>query len=402
MNLNGGDGDDQLAFVVSIPPEARMPTIATTMDGGAGNDNLDGGGGHDTYTFKAGWGQDVVAFDDDPNLQVTGTYAIKPAQNAPRTWLFEVSPADILTAQFGTGLQIFGGELTIENVNLSTDGGSVTFTVDGLTITNSTISGNSAGSTGGGIDHRAGSVTVRHSTITGNSAPTNGGGIRNYDSGTMATRNSIIARNMAAPGPDVFGRLGSQGYNLIGNPQDMSGWVTSDILHVNPRLGPLQDNGGRVASIHPMFGPATLLLRDADIVICDTGDPQAALTVERLFAPTTVRLVHLPLADHDRIMADLLSLAHATAIAFALALPETDHPVRSTTFQALESLAAAVVRESPDVYYEIQAMNPHSALALERLRAALDRIVAAVTSRDSGGFRTLLDEGQRRTPPSRG
>jgi prephenate dehydrogenase len=108
--------------------------------------------------------------------------------------------------------------------------------------------------------------------------------------------------------------------------------------------------------------------------------------------------VRLPLADHDRIMADLLSLAHATAIAFALALPETEHPVRSTTFKALESLAAAVVRESPDVYYEIQAMNPHSAAALERMRAALGRIIAAVTARDAGRFGRLLEEGRRRTP----
>jgi chorismate mutase/prephenate dehydrogenase len=160
----------------------------------------------------------------------------------------------------------------------------------------------------------------------------------------------------------------------------------------------LQQAGGRVASIHPMFGPSAVLLRDADVVICDTGDSEATSTVEKLFEPTTVHVVHMSLSDHDRIMADLLSLAHATAIAFALALPTTDHPVRSTTFQALESLAAAVVRESPDVYYEIQAMNPHSAVALERLRAALDRIVAAVTARDSQAFRALLDEGQRRAP----
>lgn len=160
----------------------------------------------------------------------------------------------------------------------------------------------------------------------------------------------------------------------------------------------LQRAGGRVASIHPMFGPSATLLRDADVVICDTGDPEATSTAEKLFEPTTARIVRVPLADHDRIMADLLSLAHATAIAFALALPETEHPVSSTTFQAIESLAAAVVRESPDVYYEIQAMNPHSAVALERLRAALHRIVAAVTARDSEGFRALLEEGRRRTP----
>ena len=178
--------------------------------------------------------------------------------------------------------------------------------------------------------------------------------------------------------------------------------VVVDIASIKtPLIEPihaLQRAGGRVASIHPMFGPSTVLLRDCDVVICDTGDPETTATVEQLFQPTTARIVRLPLADHDRIMADVLSLAHAVAIAFALALPQAEHPVRSTTFHALESLAATVVRESPDVYYEIQAMNLHSVVALERLRAALDRLVAAVTARDSEGFRALLQEGQRRTP----
>lgn len=159
----------------------------------------------------------------------------------------------------------------------------------------------------------------------------------------------------------------------------------------------LQRAGGRVASIHPMFGPSTALLRGADVVLCDTGDPEATSVVEKLFEPTTAHVVRLPLAEHDRIMGDLLSMAHATAIAFALALPETEHPVRSTTFQALELLAGTVVRESPDVYFEIQTMNPHSAAAVARLRAGLDRIVATVAARDSREFRSLLEEGRSHT-----
>jgi probable HAF family extracellular repeat protein len=54
----------------------------------------------------------------------------------------------------------------------------------------------------------------------------------------------IIATNTSPLGPDVYGNLGSQGHNLIGNPQEMMGWVSSDLLHVNPMLGPLQNNGG--------------------------------------------------------------------------------------------------------------------------------------------------------------
>ena len=153
----------------------------------------------------------------------------------------------------------------------------------------------------------------------------------------------------------------------------------------------------KCSAIDQRFGPGIALLRDADVVICDTGDEGATVAVEELFRPTTARLVRLPLEDHDRIMADLLSLAHATAIAFALSLPEKDHPIRSTTFQALENLAAEVVRESPEVYYEIQADNPHSAAAVERLRDAVDRLLRTVRGRSQEAFCGLLADGQRRT-----
>ena len=160
----------------------------------------------------------------------------------------------------------------------------------------------------------------------------------------------------------------------------------------------LQARRARVASIHPMFGPSIVMLRDADVVVCDTDDREATDVVEGLFRPTTARLVHIPLAEHDRVMADLLSLAHATAIAFALALPRSQHAVRSTTFQKLESLAAALVRESPDVYYEIQSKNPHSLAALTTLNEALGRVVEAAGSGTPDAFRALFAEAQEKTP----
>jgi chorismate mutase/prephenate dehydrogenase len=177
--------------------------------------------------------------------------------------------------------------------------------------------------------------------------------------------------------------------------------VVVDIASIKtPLIEPiraLQRAGARVASLHPLFGPSTILLRGADVVICDTGDPEAALVVEKLFQPTTARIVRLPLDEHDRIMADLLSLSHAAAIAVALALPDEEHPVSSTTFRALKSLAGSVVRESSEVYYEIQALNPYSAKSLQRLSSAVARIIDVLSARDPDAFQELLREGQRHT-----
>ena len=177
--------------------------------------------------------------------------------------------------------------------------------------------------------------------------------------------------------------------------------VIVDIASIkSPLIDPirqLQQAGARVASIHPMFGPSVVLLRECDVVVCDTGDDQAAAVVSQLFTTTTARLLHLPLAEHDRLMADVLTLAHATTIAFALALPDTPVPVRSTTLSALQTLSANVVRESPDVYYEIQALNPNSAASLDRLAGAIDRVRQAVAARDADAFRELMEDGKGRT-----
>ncbi len=77
-----------------------------------------------------------------------------------------------------------------------------------LTITDSTISGNTA-PYGGGIDN-SGSLTATDSTITGNQASNNGGGIDN--SGTLTLTASTIAGNGAV---NIGGGIGNTGTLIV-------------------------------------------------------------------------------------------------------------------------------------------------------------------------------------------
>jgi hypothetical protein len=114
------------------------------------------------------------------------------------------------------------------------------------TVTDSTINGNSASVQGGGIFNSGGMLAVTDSTITANYAPKYGGGI----DGSATLRNTIIAGNKAPLGPDVYGNVHSQGYNLIGEASgDGHGFIDTDQVGthdnpIDPVLGPLQDNGG--------------------------------------------------------------------------------------------------------------------------------------------------------------
>jgi hypothetical protein len=148
------------------------------------------------------------------------------------------------------------GTLNLSNSTLSgnvaaSSGGGIAG--NGFTnVANSTISGNAAqGSNAGGI--AVATVTLKNTTITGNSAKGNGGGIFNNGVGgaTVRARNTIIALNTAANGPDVNGALISDNFNLVGNnsgstiaPTQFSDQIGTPASPVDPLLGPLADNGG--------------------------------------------------------------------------------------------------------------------------------------------------------------
>ena len=99
----------------------------------------------------------------------------------------------------GGGIYNNGGTMTVTNSTLSGNsaingGGGIYNNGGTVTVTNSTLSGNSATNGGGGIYNNGGTVTVTNSTLSGNSAST-GGGI--YNGGTVNATNTLIVNNTA-------------------------------------------------------------------------------------------------------------------------------------------------------------------------------------------------------------
>jgi hypothetical protein len=96
-----------------------------------------------------------------------------------------------------------------------------------VTISNSTLSGNVASSGGGAIDnHNTGTVTISGSTLSGNTSQGVGGGIANW--GMLSVTNSTISRNSAlAPDGGDSGNLGGGVYNQEGTVS-LNGCTLSD------------------------------------------------------------------------------------------------------------------------------------------------------------------------------
>ncbi len=251
-----------------------------------------------TLTVRNSSIRDNSAGGDGGGIQNTGTLLVSSSTISGNSAIEE-----------GGGINNYGGMLTVSSStiisgNSAGDGGGGITNLGTLTVSNSTISGNSVGMPdyggGGGIENWA-ALTVSNSTISGNSASSyeggggianwgtqtgnvvsnstvsnnttagSGGGILNlspYDDFTLTVSNSTISGNAAhylsggniytndmstaligtivANGmgfPNCSGIITDMGYNLDSDGS-CSFTLSSDLTKVDPQLGPLQNNGG--------------------------------------------------------------------------------------------------------------------------------------------------------------
>ena len=157
-------------------------------------------------------------------------------------------------------------------------------------------------------------------------------------------------------------------------------------------LDAMRENGCRVCSVHPMFGPDEIGLSGRHILFVDVGDTTAIKEARALFAHTAADCVELSLEEHDEVMAWVLGLSHLVNIAFAGALAESGEAVpllkqiSSSTFNAQLNVATQVVSENPHLYYEIQQGNDNTAEVSAHFRKVLDELMRAVTENDEDVF----------------
>ncbi|HEX6246878.1 MAG TPA: family 16 glycosylhydrolase, partial [Nocardioidaceae bacterium] len=155
----------------------------------------------------------------------------------------------------GGGLHVGAGstaliERSTVSGNTGNVGGALRSRGD-VTVVNSTMSGNTSyGWHGGAVFHSDGSLEVRSSTVTGNTTPTWGDLAAifvAYGAPRLVLADSVVSGNAAyACQAQDGGTVVSAGHNLV---QDGScSPVASDLVGMDPLLGPLADNGGPTAT----------------------------------------------------------------------------------------------------------------------------------------------------------
>lgn len=200
-----------------------------------------------------GYVVDLNAADAFP-LQAPSVQLLNPV---PIGEMLSVDPFIVLDESAFVSVEAGAGTVTIANSTVSnnfagTRGGGL-LNEDPMSISNVTFSGNEAGKEGGAI-HNTGELTINNTTIYDNFTEGSGGGIYSVvDTASLNVRNTIVGGNNAlVSGSDVQGTFNSQGNNLIGTNGSSTGFVDgfnndivgSEAQRIDPALSALQDNGG--------------------------------------------------------------------------------------------------------------------------------------------------------------
>jgi hypothetical protein len=232
------------------------------------------------------------------------------AANTPKFHIFHITAGTVnisnltITNGFGSPTDPGGGgihnegNLTVRNCTISGNSdssssagaGIFTDTHTTLSVINSTIHGNTISfGEGAGIGTEQNSATELTScTITNNTLPGGGNAAGVIARGTVSIRNTIIAGNTTGNGAggqtafDVEGDFVSGGFNFIGGADTSTGFGQTGAHDqtgtwaspIDPKLGPLQDNGGLTPTRLPSTGSPVL----------DQGDSGGITTDQRQFA----------------------------------------------------------------------------------------------------------------------
>lgn len=233
--------------VISAAAGSGLTISGLKITGGSGNGGV-GINNLGTLTVQDCW----ITGNDNTNGSGGGVYS-----RGPLTLLDSTVSGNTVTGAFGAygaGIFLYSGKHT---------------------ITNSTITGNTASATGtynargGGIEvygNPGNTATITNSTIAFNTAQgpsTNtGGGIRIGSLGSMNLINSIVSNNIVQNGatnvgPNISNSVGAAQIPICLNNDvpDTSGSIgvagSPGLQTGSPNLGPLQNNGGPTLYLRP-------------------------------------------------------------------------------------------------------------------------------------------------------
>ncbi|MEU3838472.1 prephenate dehydrogenase/arogenate dehydrogenase family protein [Streptomyces sp. NPDC028635] len=222
-----------------------------------------------------------------------------------------------------------------------------------------------------------------------------------------------VADDIRRPGPAAAAALAHADLVLLAVPEQVAldavapvarllrpDALLADTLSVKSRMAErlrADAPGVQAVGLNPMFAPS-LPLPGRPVTAVAVTDGPAVRALLKLITGWGARVVELGAQEHDTLTAVQQAATHAAVLAFGLALGELGPDVTvlreagPPPHRTLLMLLARIVSGSPEVYWDVQAGNPHADAARRALGRGLERIGQVVAEGDEEAFTTLLGQ----------
>jgi hypothetical protein len=255
-----------------VDPGANLTINDLTLNNGLVNNGVEGGGAiyvHSNATLSVnastftGNSAPATAGTTGGAIDSSGTLTVATSSFSGNSGteggaIFNQNLANVSTSTFTNNTALIYGGGALQNAgggnlvlagdtfsaNSGPGGGAIDNDHSPLSITDSTFTGNTAGSNGGGaIVNYGGSITIIQSTLAGNSSPY-GSDVLNYTSSTMTFSMSIVADGLGGSNCDQVAPITDNEYNLDSGTSCGFSSAKSSFSNVEPLLDSLASNGG--------------------------------------------------------------------------------------------------------------------------------------------------------------
>ena len=158
-------------------------------------------------------------------------------------------------------------------------------------------------------------------------------------------------------------------------------WLDITSIKVAP-VAAMLGSQAEVVGLHPMTAaPKSTTLRGRAMVVCEARLDTWRAWLERFLAATEADCVRADAERHDRVMALVQGMVHATHMAQGVVLRELApavgdvdgiRPFGSVGYELDMAVTRRILASNPAIYQDIQFENPYVAPMLERLAAQID------------------------------
>ncbi|WP_345776585.1 prephenate dehydrogenase [Pseudoxanthomonas sp. PXM02] len=157
-----------------------------------------------------------------------------------------------------------------------------------------------------------------------------------------------------------------------------------------------------VVGLHPMTAPPKApTLKGRVMVVCDARLDRWRAWLDRLLFALEAECVHASPEQHDRVMALVQAMVHATHLAQAGVLKgqaaqvgdlAAVMPFRSASFEMDAAIIARILSLNPAIYEDIQFGNPHAGDVLRALGQQINRMATLVGEGSDAARAAFRDE----------